>query len=119
MLTRLRMLEGGTNKIGRLSWVVGAIYRIIQGCFGDDDIVLSVLELELELETSGWWTGLLGTAIARLEQPVAMKGKGWQQKARLLYRAWVALKLCPEPPPGGLTEPRYPSLIRIEEPCPI
>ena len=61
------MLTGGTNKVGRLSWVVGAIHRIIQGCYGDDGIVMSMLELELELEVSGWWTGLLGTAIAKVE----------------------------------------------------
>ena len=54
VLTRLLMLIGGTNKVGRLSWVVGAIHRILQGCCGDDGIVLSILELELELEVSGW-----------------------------------------------------------------
>ena len=103
VLTRLSMLEGGTNKIGRVSWVVGTIYRIIQGCFGDDGIMLSILELKLELETSGWWIGLLGTAIARVdsEQSTAMKGKEWQQKARLLYQVRVALKLYPETPGGG------------------
>ena len=52
VLTRLLMLVGGTNKVGRLSWVVGAIHRIIQGCCGDDDIVLSILEPKLELEVS-------------------------------------------------------------------
>ena len=56
------MLAGGTNTVGRLSWVVGAIYMIVQGCYGNDAIVLSILELKLEV--SGWWTGLLGTAIA-------------------------------------------------------
>ena len=75
VLTRLPMLVGGTNKMGRLSWVVGAIHRIIQGCYGDDAIVLSILELKLELEVSGGWTGLLGTAIARAEQSIVMKGK--------------------------------------------
>ena len=74
VLTRLPMLAGGTNKVGRLSWVVGAIHRIIQGCYGDDDIVLSILEPKLELEVSGWWIGLLGTAIARVEQSMVMKG---------------------------------------------
>ena len=53
-LTRLPMLAGGTNKIGRLSWVVGTIYKIIQGYYGNDGIVLSILELKLELEVSGW-----------------------------------------------------------------
>ena len=48
------MPAGGTNKIGRVPWVAGTTYRIIQGCFGDDGIVLSILELKLELEASGW-----------------------------------------------------------------
>ena len=42
VLTRLPMLVGGTHKMGRLSWVVGAVHRIIQGCYGADEIVLSV-----------------------------------------------------------------------------
>ena len=54
VLTRLPMLIGGTNKVGRLSWVVGAVHRVVQGCYGDDDIVLSLLELRLELAVSGW-----------------------------------------------------------------
>ena len=58
-----------------MSWVVGAIHRILQGCYGDDDIVLSILELKLELEVSGWWTGLLGIAIAKVEQSIVMRGK--------------------------------------------
>ena len=95
VLTRLPMLIGGTNKVGRLSWVVGAVHRILQGCYGDDGIVLSVLELtrKLELEVRGWWAGLLGIAIANAEQSVVVKGKEWQQKAGLLYEVWVALKL--------------------------
>ena len=54
VLTRLPMLIGGTNKVGRLSWVVGAVHRVVQGCYGDDDILLSLLELRLELAVSGW-----------------------------------------------------------------
>ena len=100
VLTRLPMLVGGTNKVGRLSWVVGAVYRIIQGCYGADGIVLSVLELKLEMEVSGWRTGMLGTAIARAEQSIVMKEEEWQHKAMLLYVVWVALKLCPETPGG-------------------
>ena len=86
VLTRLPMLIGGTNKAGRLSWIAGAVYKIIRGCYGADGIVRSVLELKLELEVRGWWTGLLGTA--RVEQSIVMKGEEWQQKARLLYMIW-------------------------------
>ena len=97
------MLTGGTGSAGGLSWVVGAIHRIIQGRCGDGGIVLSILELELELEVGGWWTstGLLVIAIAKVVQPIVMKRKEWQQKVRLLYGVWVALKLCPETPGGG------------------
>ena len=65
--------------------------------------MLSILELKLELEAiiSGWWTGLLGTAIARVEHFVVTKGKEWQQNARLLCGVWVALKLYPAAPGGG------------------
>ena len=69
-----------------MSWVGGTIYTIVQGRFGDDDIILSILELKLELETSGWWTVLLETAIARVHQSIVMKGKERQQKARFLYQ---------------------------------
>lgn len=36
--------------------------------------MLSILELEMEMEVSGWWTGPLPTAMARVEQPMVMKG---------------------------------------------
>ena len=101
------MLIGGTNNVGRLSWIVGAVHRILQGCYGDDDIVLSLctlLELRLDLEVSGWCAGMLTsvlrTAVAKVEQSIVEKGKEWQQKARLLYEVWVALKLCLETPGG-------------------
>ena len=67
--------------------------------------MLSVLELKLELEVSGWRPGILGTAIARVEQSMKMKEEEWQHKARLLYMVWVVLKLCPETPGGGVIEP--------------
>ena len=35
------------------------------------------------------------------------------------YEAWVASKLCPETPGGGMVELDIPSLISIEKPCPI
>ena len=85
----------------RLSWVVGAVHRILQGCYGDDhgDIVLSILELMLELEVSGLWTGLLGIAMTKVEQPIVMRGTELQQKVRLLCEVRVALKLHPQRTP--------------------
>ena len=51
----LALLAGGTSKMGRLSWVVGAIHRAIRECYGNGGIstVLSALELKLELEDRG------------------------------------------------------------------
>ena len=43
VLTGLPMLSGGTNKVGGLSWVVGAVQRILQGCNCKGGIVLSIL----------------------------------------------------------------------------
>ena len=100
------MLKGGTNKVGGLPWVVGAVHRILQGCYGDYGIVLPIpeLELELELEVSGWWTGLFRIAVAKAAQSIVAKRKERQQQARLLYEGWVALEFCPETPGGGMTE---------------
>ena len=59
-------------------------------------------ELKLEMEVvNGWRTGMLGTAIAKVEQPTKMQEEEWRQEARLLYVVRVALKLCPETPGGG------------------
>ena len=84
MLTRLLMMCGGTNKVRRLSWVVGAIHRIIQGCYGANAIVLSVLELKLEMEVSGWRTGMIGTAIAKVEQSMKMNEDPTHQRVTVI-----------------------------------
>ena len=63
--------------------------------------MLPLLELRLELAVSGWCTGMVRPAVARVEQSIMEKGKELQQKARLLYGVWVALKLCPETPGGA------------------
>ena len=72
--------------------MVGAIHRIVQGCFGDDDLVLSILELKLEMEIRSWWTGHLQSGRSS-PYSLVMKGKEWQKQARLLYQVWVALTL--------------------------
>ena len=59
----------------------------------------------LEMEVSGWRIGMLSTAIAKVEQSMKMQEKEWQHEARLLYMVWVALKLCPETPGGGMIGP--------------
>jgi len=49
-------------------------------------------------------------AVTKVEQSIVEKGKEWQQKARLLYEVWVALKLGPETPGGPWLSLIYPSL---------
>ena len=104
VLTRLLMLTGGTDKVGRLSWVVGAIHRILQECDDKDNIVLSIqsgADAGAGSEWPGWWTGLLGITTAKVEQSIVMRGNECHRTARLLYEVWVALKLYPETPGGG------------------
>ena len=89
VLPRLPMMRGGTNKVGRLSWDVGAIHRIIQGYFGADGIVLSVLELELEMEVGSWRTGVLSTAITNVEQSVIMKRNCSTRRGCYMWCGWL------------------------------
>ena len=55
------------------------MHRIIQGRYGADGIVLSVLELklQLEMEVGGLRAGMLGTAIAKVAQSTVMKEEEW------------------------------------------
>ena len=46
-LTRLPKMSGGTNRIGRLSWLCGGIHRLIVEGW------LSILEMRLEVVVSG------------------------------------------------------------------
>ena len=83
MLTRLLTMIGGTHRIGRLSWVVGAICRLTQGCFGDAGLVMSLPDLKLEMKIRVRWTGLLQSAISRVEHPLAMKGNAAAGRAAM------------------------------------
>ena len=48
MLLRMPSAGGGTTKKGRLSLMVGAVYRTVQGCYTPMDLVLSVVEMSVE-----------------------------------------------------------------------
>ena len=50
-------LAGGSTVVGRLSWVVGALHRVLQGCLNTD--AKSTAGLQLESEVSGLWSGLV------------------------------------------------------------
>ena len=48
MLLRMPGVGGGTTKRDRLSLLVGAVYRMVQGCYTPRDLMLSVVELSVE-----------------------------------------------------------------------
>ena len=50
MLLRMPGVGGGTTKRDRLSLLVGAVYRMVQGCFTPRDLMLSVVEIPLSVE---------------------------------------------------------------------
>ena len=53
MLQRLPEHGGGTTKNDRMSWIVGALFRMGYGCLTPTDGPLSVCKLAVELELSG------------------------------------------------------------------
>ena len=52
VLLRLPSVGGGTTKRDRLSLLVGAVYRMVQGCFTPRDLMLSVVEMSVEFVIS-------------------------------------------------------------------
>ena len=52
MLLRMPGVGGGTTKRDRLSLLVGAVYRMVQGCFTPRDPMLSVVEMSVEFVVS-------------------------------------------------------------------
>ena len=53
VLQRLSEHDGGTTKRDRLSWIVGALFRMAYGCLTPTDVALLVCELTIELELDG------------------------------------------------------------------
>ena len=68
ILQRLPEHGGGTTKRDRLSWIVGALFRMVSGCLTPIDVALSVCKLAVELELSGTSSprGLLRVALVRV-----------------------------------------------------
>ena len=52
MLLRMPSVGGGTTKRDRLSLPVGAVYRMVQGCYTPRDLMLSVVEMSMEFVIS-------------------------------------------------------------------
>ena len=52
MLLRMAGVGGGTTKRGRLSLLVGAVCRMVQGCHTPRDLMLSVVEMSVEFVIS-------------------------------------------------------------------
>ena len=57
-----------------MSWVVGATHRILQGCYGNDDIVLSILELKLVGRSVGDCHNQSGAVHSNERKGMAAKG---------------------------------------------
>ena len=53
ILQRLPEHGGGTTKRDRLSWIIGALFRMVYGYLTPTDVALSVCKLAVELELSG------------------------------------------------------------------
>ena len=68
ILQRLPEHGGGTTKRDRLSWIIGALFRIVYGCRTPTDVALPVCRLAVELESSGTSSskGLLRVALVRV-----------------------------------------------------
>ena len=52
VLLRMPGVGGGTTKRDRLSLLVGAVYRMVQGCSTPRDLMLSVVEMSVEFVLS-------------------------------------------------------------------
>ena len=52
MLLRMPSVGGGTTKNDRLSLLVGAVYRMVQGCYTPMDLLLSVVEMSVAFAIS-------------------------------------------------------------------
>ena len=52
MLLRMTGVCGGTTKRDRRSLLVGAVYRMVQGCYPPRDLMLSVVEMSVEFVIS-------------------------------------------------------------------
>ena len=48
MLLRMPGVGEGTTKRNRMSLLVGAVYRMVQGCFTSRDLMLSVVEMSVD-----------------------------------------------------------------------
>ena len=52
MLLRMPSVGGGTTKRDRMGLLVGAVYRMVQGCYTPRDLVLPVVEMSVEFVLS-------------------------------------------------------------------
>ena len=52
MLLRMPGVGGGTTKRDRLSLLIGAVHRMVQGCYTPRDLMLSVVDMSVEFVIS-------------------------------------------------------------------
>ena len=90
MLQRLPEQGGGTSKRDRLSWLIGALFRMVYGFLTPTDVALSVCELAVELQLSAakFHMTLLRMALLRVSV-ILQEGKEERMKESL--RTFVSL----------------------------
>ena len=98
---------GGTTKRDRMSWIVGALFRMVYGCLAPTAVALSVCELAVELELSGTTSprSLLRVALLRVGVIILEmqeeRMKEFSGTFVFLYRMLGVLWSCYLKPPRG------------------
>ena len=107
MLLRMPGVGGGTTKRVRLSLLVGAVYRMVQGCYTPRDLMLSVVEMSVEfvISTRAISRSLVKMALFRVskatENDAAARGTLLSEALMGLYWIPSGLRSCDLQPPGG------------------
>ena len=109
VIRRLAEHGGVTSRKDRLSWRIGALFRMIYGCLTLTDVALSVCELAVELQLSAATNPrtLLRSALIRVGVILQEFKKGGEDERVLedtcvsLYRMLGGLWSCYLKPPRG------------------
>ena len=95
VLLRMTGVSGGTTKRDRLSLLIGAFYRMVQGCFTLRDLMLSVVEMSVEfvLSTCSSSLSLVRMALFRVskatENDTKARAKLLSETLQLMGLYWM------------------------------
>ena len=107
MLQRLPDQGGGTIKRDRLSWLIGALFRMSYGCLTTMNVALLVCELAVELQLSAATNPMTLLRMALLRVSVILLERKEERMKEFsgafvsLYRMLGGLWRCYLKPPGG------------------